>query len=214
MSPPPFNRWVATNAAPGPTMHVGGPPIDNISIDEEGSITLVRLVGYCAALGLFLSFLCFRSLKVTVMIFFVGVIAAATSLSLVWWSGSSVDAILMSMPSLVYVLGLSAAIHIVNYYREEVEAAGTPGAPERALLHGWGPCTLAAITTAIGMMSLYTSNIIPIRKFGLYSAIGVIATLALLFAYLPAALEVFVPSFAQRRQQKRVPANMVSQQPL
>lgn len=203
MSPPPFNWFLAEAAAPGPTLRVGGPPIDNISIDEEGSITLVRLVGYCAALGLLLSYVCFRSLKITMMIFFVGVIAAATSLSLVWWSGTNVDAILMSMPSLVYVLGLSAAIHIVNYYREEVEAGGVEGAPERALAHGWGPCTLASITTAIGLLSLYTSNIIPIQKFGLFSAIGVIATLALLFAYLPAALEIFVPSFAARHPKRR-----------
>ncbi|XZE56264.1 efflux RND transporter permease subunit [Planctomycetaceae bacterium SH139] len=203
MLPPPLNRLVSESPAPGPSLHVGGPPIDNVSIDEEGTITLVRLVGYCGALGLFLSYACFRSIKITIMIFFVGVFAAATSLSFVWWSGAGIDAILMSMPSLVYVLGLSSAIHIVNYYREEVQTGGVVGAPGRALAHGWGPCTLASVTTAIGLMSLYTSNIIPIRKFGLYSAIGVLATLALLFAYLPAALEIFVPSFAQKRKAAR-----------
>lgn len=203
MAPPPFNHLVAEAPSIGPDLHVGGPPIDNVSIDEEGTITLVRLVGYCAALGLFLSYWCFRSIKVTIMIFFVGVVSAAASLGLVWWTGAGVDAVLMSMPALVYVLGLSSAIHIINYYREEVEFEGVAGAPERALLHGWGPCALASITTAIGLLSLYTSNIIPIRKFGLYSAIGVIATLMVLFAYLPAALEIFVPSFAAKRKKRR-----------
>jgi predicted RND superfamily exporter protein len=203
MLPPPLNRLVSVPPPTGPELHVGGPPIDNVSIDEEGTITLVRLVGYCAALGLFLSYMCFRSLKITMMIFFVGVTSAAASLSLVWWSGSGVDAILMSMPSLVYVLGLSSAIHIVNYYREEVESGGVAGAPERALAHGWGPCTLASLTTAIGLLSLYTSNIIPIRKFGWFSALGVVATLAILFTYLPAALEVFVPAISKSSERRK-----------
>lgn len=202
-APPPFNRLTATALPPGPEMHLGGPPIDNVSIDEEGTITLVRLVGYCAALGLLLSYICFRSMKITIMIFFVGGTAAVISLSIVWWSGAGVDAILMSMPALVYVLGLSSAIHIVNYYREEVESDGVVGAPGRALRHGWGPCTLASVTTAIGLLSLYTSNIIPIRKFGWFSAVGVIATLVLLFAYLPAALETFSPAKDVPKKKRR-----------
>ncbi len=129
------------------------------------------------------------------MVFMVGGISAITSLSIVWWTGSSVDAILMSMPSLVYVLGLSGAIHIVNYYRDAVHDGGLVGAPERALKHGWVPCTLAAFTTALGLLSLYQSNIFPIRKFGLFSAIGVMATLALLFTYLPSALQIWPPGY-------------------
>jgi hypothetical protein len=35
----------------------------------------------------------------------------------------------------------------------------------RALAHGWKPCALAAFTTALGLMSLNTSNIVPIRNF-------------------------------------------------
>ena len=45
------------------------------------------------------------------------------------------------------------------------------------------------MTTAIGLGSLYASDIVPIRKFGVYSAWGVVAMLAILFLYLPAALD-------------------------
>lgn len=180
-------------------LKMGGPPVDNVAIDEEGTITLVRLVGYSAVVGISLSLLCFRSIKVTMMVFFVGGVAAVASLAIVFWSGSipgmahlsSVDAVLMSMPALVYVLGLSGAVHIVNYYREAVAEGGVEGAAERALSHAWGPCTLAAFTTALGLISLYSSNLMPIKKFGLFSALGVMATLSLLFCYLPAALTIW-----------------------
>ena len=85
------------------------------------------------------------------------------------------------------------AIHVINYYRDEVRNGGRQRAPPgRALRHALFPCSLAALTTAIGLGSLYTSNLAPISNFGLYSAIGVIATLAILFSYLPAALQIFV----------------------
>jgi hypothetical protein len=179
-------------------LRMGGPPVDNVAIDEEGSITLVRLVGYSAVLGVVLSWLCFRSLTATIMILFVGGISAVLSLATVWWLGSSVDAIMMSMPSLVYVLGLSGAAHILNYYYDAVEQHGHAGAPERAIAHGWRPAMLCNVTTALGLISLVTSELVPIRKFGLFSALGVLATLTVLFTYLPSALEIWPQRPRQR----------------
>jgi predicted RND superfamily exporter protein len=203
MAPPPFDmdeRELA--AASGRTiLRLGGPPIDNVSIDEEGTVTLIRLVGYSGVIGLVLSFICFRSFNLTLMIFICGLSAAILGLAIVYWTGGHVDAILMSMPSLVYVLGLSGAIHIVNYYRDEVRNHGAEGAAGRAIKHAWIPCTLASITTSLGLISLCTSNIVPIYNFGLYAALAVVATLLILFTYLPSALETFTPAFALRQSE-------------
>ena len=108
-------------------LRLGGPPVDNVAIDEEGTITLVRSGGIQHRLGLTLSLICFRSVTVTVMVFFVGGASAVLSVSLVYWGGSSVDAIMMSMPSLVYVLGLSGSAHIINYYHAAVAEHGYAG---------------------------------------------------------------------------------------
>ncbi len=194
-SKPPMMPLAKHELAAGKVLRMGGPPVDNVAIDEEGQITLVRLIGFSVVLGLGLGYLCFRRVSVTLMIFLVGGISAIASLGIVWWTGSSVDAILMSMPSLVYVLGLSGAVHIVNYYREAAREHGLEGATRRALANGFLPCFLAAFTTALGLLSLYNSNIFPIRKFGLFSAIGVMATLILLFTYLPSALQLWPPGY-------------------
>ncbi|MEW4454990.1 MMPL family transporter [Bremerella sp. JC817] len=189
-------------------LRLGGPPVDNVSIDEEGERTLARLVTFAVIIGLGLSYLCLRSIKLTIMVFFVGGISAVASLSLVWWTAGTfiwwldptTDAVMMSMPAVVYVLGLSGAIHIVNYYRDVVQETGTlRNAPELTVAHGWYPCTIAAVTTAVGLGSLATSSIMPIHKFGIFSALGVLATLVLLFTYLPAALQMWPPSPAGKK---------------
>lgn len=182
---------VAKKDHTGEGLWLGGPPVDNVSIDEEGTITLVRLIGLTAILGTCLSLACFRSISATIMVFFIGGISAVMSIAFVWWLGSSMDAILMSMPALVYVLGLSGAAHIINYYHEAVTDHGYAGAPERAIAHGWKPALFCNITTAIGLGTLVTSQLVPIQKFGVFSAIGVLATLIVLFTYLPAALQIW-----------------------
>ena len=187
------------------TLHMGGPPVDNITIDIEGENTLFRLAGLSGIVGLSLSFWCFRSFKLTGIVFAVGVISAGLSLAVVFYFGiaevlftslqkprlGTVDAILMSMPAVVYVLGLSGAIHIVNYYRDARRDTGLNGAAETAVKLGWGPCALAAFTTAVGLGSLYTSDILPIKKFGMFTAGAVMLTVAVLFTVLPVFLHRF-----------------------
>ncbi len=180
-------------------LHLGGPPVDNVAIDEEGSITLFRLVSLSAIIGFTLAYLSFRSIRVTLMLFFVGGVAAIASLSFVWFGGTTMDAILMTMPSLVYVLGLSGAVHVVNYYRDACRESGPTRAADIAVRHGLFPCSLAAFTTALGLISLYTSNLVPIKKFGLFSAVATLATVILLFTYLPASLTIWPPGYRRQR---------------
>lgn len=193
-----------------PMLRLGGPPVDNAAIDEEGQITLVRLLGLSLAVGLGLSWLCFRSINITLMVFLVGGISAVTSVGIVYWTGSQLDAVLMSMPSLVYVLGISGAVHVVNYYRESVVDEGISTAPDNAVSLGLWPCMMATFTTSLGLISLATSNIVPIRKFGCYAAVGVIATLVLLFTFLPAALEMWPPRNYLARAKKAGPSGSSS----
>ena len=177
---------------------MGGPPSDNVAIDEEGSSTLVRLAGLSLVIGLTLAYLSFGSVRVAIMLFFVGGVAAIASLSYVWFAGETMDAILMSMPSLVYVLALSSAVHIVNYYRDACYEDGPEFAAEKAVSHSWFPCTLAAFTTSLGLFSLTTSSLTPIWKFGLFAGIAVLATVILLFTYLPSALSIWRPGYLKR----------------
>ncbi len=200
MAPPPFDH--PENQVSDPSgrsmLRIGGPPVDNVAIDEEGTITLIRLVGYSGLVGIALSYLCFRSVKLTIMIFMVGLTSAVLGLAITYWMGGHVDAILMTMPSMVYISGLSGAIHIVNYCRDEAKERGPEGAIMRAVKHAFAPAFLCSFTTALGLWSLCASNLVPIRNFGLYTGIAVMTMLLILFTYMPAALTVFPPNFLTR----------------
>ncbi len=191
---------------PGEGIRMGGSPVDNVAIDVEGERTLFRLAGLSLLIGIGISTACFRSWRLTAMVIWIALLAAGVGLATVFWTSfvarslgwveadwtwGTVDAVMLSMPTLVYVLAISGAVHIINYYHDAIRESGLELAPERGLAHGWLPCTMAAVTTAIGLGSLFRSHVIPISKFGLYSAAGVLATLALLFLFLPTLLSYF-----------------------
>src|SRR5690606_32746660 len=108
-------------------------------------------------------------------------------------------AIVMSMPSLVYVLGLTSTVHMLTYYRHHASEHGLEGAAEATIIHTWKPLMLAQFTSALGLLSLLTSELSPIRKFGYYSALGTLATLLVMYLHLPSALQLWPPNYHKRR---------------
>jgi hypothetical protein len=174
-------------------IYMGGPPVDNVAIDDEGSSTLRHLAALSALTGVVLAYWCMRQLGLTFLICATAVYSAALALAAVYFTGSAMDAIMYSMPAVVYTAALSGAIHIINYYRSTVAETARAGAPGRALKRAWLPCALSVTTTSIGLGSLCISELVPIRSFGFYSALGVVCTLALLFTCVPAALQLWPP---------------------
>ena len=183
---------------------LGGPPVDNVAITHEGEQTLFRLAGLCGIIGLTIAWLCFRDLRLTMFVFWLAIISAGVALASVsysglllhpfgWGSFGTCDAILLTMPALVYVLAMSGAIHMINYYHDAVREHGLDMAPERAVRYAWYPCFCANITTSFGLISLCMSGLIPITKFGFFAALGIMLQLILLFYYLPSLLH-FYPS--------------------
>ncbi len=188
-------------------VRLGGPPIDNVAIDEEGERTLLQLAILSGGFGIALTWWSLRSFRMTLIVFGCGILSAAISLATVYLTGSSMDAILMSMPALIYVLAVSGAIHFINYYREAIYEGGFQGAVARARTHAFKPALLCSVTTAIGLASLVLSDIIPIGKFGGYSAAGVISMLAVLFILLPAIMELWPWHPPEARQLRRSNTN-------
>src|SRR6185503_2905677 len=82
---------------------------------------------------------------------------------------------------------MSGAIHLVNYYLDCLRD-GSPNALQHAVRHAALPLGLATATTAVGLLSLWFSDLLPIRLFGIFSAIGVVVALALQLTLLPALL--------------------------
>ena len=175
-------------------LHMGGPPVDNVSIDNAGQKSVTLLFGLSLVVGFFVSWWSLKSKALVAIVLASGVYSMFASLAIVWYSGYPVDAILLTMPSLVYVATTSGAIHLANYYRDQLAETGVrDGAAGRAVHHALLPLSLATGTTAVGLATLAVSELVPIRMFGIFSALGVVVSFVVIITLMPTVLELFPP---------------------
>lgn len=135
----------------------------------------------------------FRSITgVLVPVFTVG-LAILWQVGLMTLLGKPLGILTMLLPTILFVVGMSDVVHILECYLDELRA-GTP--KRRAIANTYRevglPTLLTAITAGIGFATLGTASIVPLQEFGWYTGIGVLLTFVLAFTLLPALL-VFLP---------------------
>jgi predicted RND superfamily exporter protein len=120
-------------------------------------------------------------------------------LGLVDWPVTFVSSNFMS---LLLILTLSLAIHLVVRYRELHEESPDAGQEElvREMVRAKTvPCLYTAITTMVAFGSLLFSGIRPVIDFGWMMATGIVAAFLLVFTLMPAALMFLKPGDPHRR---------------
>ncbi len=190
-------------AIPLEDLRLGGDAVINAAIDFESERAVRRWIALSWGVALVVAWVCLRNWKLTAMVLSVAVYSSGVATSLVYFTGGTMNLVLVVLPVLIYVLTLSACVHLANYYYDAVREAGPEGAPQRSLRAGWLPCALSAGTTALGLMSLSVSHVVPVRMFGLYASAGMLVGLGILVLLLPAMLEAWRPP-AGRSSRMRV----------
>jgi predicted RND superfamily exporter protein len=174
---------------PRDEQRLSGAPVESVLIDEESSRTLYQFAIPSALVSLALCWFCLRSWRYTLAIVIAAGLGEAVTLAMVYYTGTPMNALLIVMPPLIFVLTVSAGIHLTNYYYEAARHGDLQGAIGRAITVGWLPCLLALATTVIGIGSLVVSSVLPIRQFGIFAPLGLTATVGLLFLVLPGTIE-------------------------
>ena len=117
-------------------LRLAGPTVDAAAIDAESRRLLFQLAGVSAAASFILATLRLRSIRLALLVLAAACYCTALALAIVYFSGGRMNLLMTMLPPLVYVLTISAAVHLVNYYRDAVRETGLGQAVRRALGHG------------------------------------------------------------------------------
>ncbi|MBN1602627.1 MAG: RND family transporter [Chitinispirillaceae bacterium] len=102
-----------------------------------------------------------------------------------------VYAVSTMIPVMLIAIGVADGIHMFNHLRLHTRA--TPGISKfeavAELLHSmWKPVVMTSVTTAVGFFSLITSSVYPIKYFGIFTGLGVLAAMVLSLLFIPAMI--------------------------
>jgi predicted RND superfamily exporter protein len=131
-----------------------------------------------------------RSWRLCLMVQATALLTALGTTALVAPFGGSMNMVLAVMPTLLFVITLSGAVHLCNYWRQSLSGTVSEAISE-SIRQAWLPCVLSAATTAVGLGSLMTGTLVPVREFGLYSAIGCLCSLGAVLHVLPAMMRLW-----------------------
>ncbi len=181
----------AATGLPAEKIHIAGPTLEGVAIDRASQQSLLELNVFSSLICLTIMVVCLRSVRVAALVSGLAVFNLLMSMALIHYTGRNMDSVLLLTANLAFVLSISAGIHLVNYYRDGLCHHGLEGAPGRALADGWLPCVLGAVTTAVGLASLTVSQVIPITRFGVYSAVAILLATGLVLLAIPALLSLW-----------------------
>lgn len=104
------------------------------------------------------------------------------------WLGIAFNQTMVAVQILLIGLSVDYALHVIMRYREErADRDDSVRAAMARALVGVGPAlVLVTLTTAIGFLANLTSPLGDIRSFGIVTAIGIVATLAVFGVFVPA----------------------------
>ena len=148
-------------------------------------------------------FFMFRSWRLTALVMGAVVVSFVWTMGLYVLMGFTYNILASMLPPLVMILAIADDVHIVQHFTEELRATGSrERAFKSAVRHLFAPLLGASATTALGLLSLATSNVVAVRAFGIGAAVGVMVDFVMSLVLVPTLLTLLKPSAAMAPQER------------
>ena len=136
--------------------------------------------------------------------------SALVLLTLLWTFGTMaavgvpIYTVMTMMPVILLAVGCADAIHILSKYYDEAIHHPEKSAKDVTLAtmeELAPPVLMTSITTMAGFLSLLSSELMPMRFFGLFIAVGIFYALVLSLTFLPSILTIMPIKVSRRKKQ-------------
>lgn len=183
-------RAAVEEGFPSEAKYWGGTPFISGYIYDVSQRDIRKLAPWASGIILLITLLAFRDAIGTILAL------ASTGLSIVFTFGLmgalgvTANVVIGSMPVVLFALGSAFAVPILTRYYALAHEHGSEEGLVRTLV-SVGPTVLAGgLTSIAALLSLLVMNIAPMRTFGVFTAFGLLAALALSLTFIPAVIRL------------------------
>jgi len=181
---------------------VGTPPLnayvwDNLIQQINAVMTLTLLI------TLIMLWLLFRSFAAVVWPVVIIVAASVVTVAVFGWLGLKMNMMINVTVLLILVVGVADSVHILSGYLYFRNLGKKHRQALNAAYEKSGVAVfLTSITTAIGMLALLVVPIIPVQRFALSAALGVMLAFLFTVFILPLMLDLWAPKIKSKKDNK------------
>ncbi len=113
------------------------------------------------------------------------------TIALMQLTGGYLEIMSSTIAPILLCVGVADAVHMISKYDDAKLQGLSKKKSILEMLMTLGSATfLTSITTAIGFATLASSSVVPMQRFGLYTALGVLIAYLITIIFLPAALRL------------------------
>ena len=175
-------------------IHVAGRPIVEGEMALLGPADMKKMVPIVILVIFVVLFIILRSFKGTLITLGVVFLSTIWAFGLMATVGIPIYAVSTMIPVMLIAIGVADGIHLYSHLHTFVDhhpTASKLDATKDMIKHMWKPVAMTSVTTAVGFISLLTSEVYPVKYFGLFTAFGVIMAMVFSLIFLPAAVMIF-----------------------
>jgi predicted RND superfamily exporter protein len=148
-------------------------------------------------------FMMFRSWRITGVLVVAVIVSAVWTMGLFVLMGFTYNILASMLPPLVIILAIADDVHIVQHFNHELRATGDKAhAFKSSVQHLFVPLLGASGTTALGLLSLATSDVVAVRSFGIGAAAGVMVDFVMSLVFVPTLLMMLEPEHGVAPQER------------
>ncbi|KAA3620469.1 MAG: hypothetical protein DWQ05_00590 [Calditrichaeota bacterium] len=175
-------------------LYVAGRPIVEGTMAYLGPRDMQRMVPIVIAIIILVLLLVLRSFKATLFTMLLVLFSVVWAFGLLAAVDLPIYAVSTMIPVMLIAIGVADGIHLYSHLHLFLNE--NPGATKKDavydMLQGmWKPVVMTSVTTAVGFISLLTSEVYPIKYFGIFTAFGVMMAMVFSLLIIPAGLLVF-----------------------
>ena len=164
---------------------------NRITLDNQRKFTPPILLFTILAI-----YLAFRSVRKTALALVAIFVSILWTLGIYSLLGFGFNVLTSMLVPLVVVLAIADDVHIMQHWDEMRREGDTEHAFKSTIAHLTAPLFGASATTALGMLSLATSNVVAVKTFGIGAAVGIMVDFAISLVLVPTMLSLVKPETA------------------
>jgi len=159
-------------------------------------------------------FFTLRSVKGTFITMGVVFLSTIWAFGLMATVGIPIYAVSTMIPVMLIAIGVADGIHLYSHLHTFVDhnpTASKLDATKDMIKHMWKPVVMTSVTTAVGFISLLTSEVYPVKYFGIFTAFGVMMAMVFSLVFLPAGIMIFGLPKPQKQKNKSTRTDILIQ---
>ena len=191
-------------------IHVAGRPIVEGTMALLGPADMKRMVPIVLLVITIVLYFMLRSVRSTLLTMSVVFFSTLWTFGLMAMVNIPIYAVSTMIPVMLIAIGVADGIHLYSHlhlFQRKNPDAGKKEAVADMIKNMWSPVVMTSITTAVGFISLLTSQVYPIKYFGIFTAFGVLVAMVLSLIIIPAGIMIFGLPKLKKPKKKKASSN-------